>query len=212
LLDETGCDGATGEELRFHTGNYQKSDNWIYRAKNNISNLHHCITTVIDPAASGNYLFTRNSFDRAGGYLEGHGSDTFSFGFKQYATGSKIAILPNSFYWHFQNAQGYWMREEKTGNNERAALSTLLAFSEVFSSDTIEHLKGLKTRYAYEINAGNLKLTSPEILDCLFAGYKSLSLNEHEKALAAFEKAIAYGCDSEKIKIKIAELKSSMQR
>lgn len=133
--------------------------------------MQHCITTIINPAASGNYLFTRKSYDKAGGYPEVHGSDTFYFGFKQYATGAKIAILPNFFYWHLANSKGYWQREEATRNNQKTALSILLEYSDVFSSDAINRLKTSK-QYASEINGRTLRLSSSEILHCLFKGYE----------------------------------------
>ncbi|MBS0628200.1 MAG: glycosyltransferase family 2 protein [Verrucomicrobia bacterium] len=207
LLDETGCDGATVEEIRYHSGNYIKITDWIYKAPSNICDLIHCTQTIFNPAASGNYLFTRKSFDKAGGYPKDRsGSDTFCFGFKQYATGSKIAVLPNSFYWHFLNHQGYWCREEATGNNQKVALATLLEFSEVFSQDAIKNL--LKTpNYATAIQSGSLQLARIEILDCLFKGYEFEAAQKYEQALIEFESAITNGCTSEKIKLKIEKLK-----
>ena len=208
LLDATGCDGASVEELRMHNGNFKKVTDWIYRADNNVSDLGHCMKTTIDPAASGNYLFTRKSFDKAGGYpMQRSGADTFCFGFKQYATGSKIAILPNSFYWHLVNPNGYWSREERAGTNQKLALIVLMEFSEIFSLDTKKRLAASNYDYAYEINNGNMKLVQPEILDSLFRGYEFVYAKEFEKAANKFEKAITYGCDSDKIREKIRELR-----
>ena len=208
LVEKTGCDGASVEEIRYHCGNYQKVAEWIYKAPNNICDLHHCITNIMNPAASGNYLFTRKSYDKAGGYpQERSGSDTFCFGFKQFATGSKIAILPQSFYWHFRNPQGYWYREEATGNNQKIAIATLLAFKEVFSQETVKILVAGKRNYAHEIQEGRLHLASSEILDCLFQGYEWESRQEPKRALEVFEQAKVYGCISEKIDEKITQLK-----
>ena len=211
LLDKTDCDGASVEEIRYHCGDYQKVADWIYKAPNNICDLHHCITNIMNPAASGNYLFTRASYDKAGGYPEERsGSDTFCFGFKQFATGSKIAILPHSFYWHFRNPQGYWWREEATGNNQKVALATLLVFKEVFSTETVNILMTGTRGYAQEIQAGRLHLTSPEILHCLFQGYEWENRHEPNLAIEAFEQAKAFGCISDKLDQKIDQLKKKL--
>lgn len=210
LLDETGCDGASVEELRFYKGDFIKSSNWIYPSINNISYIQNCVQTTINPAASGNYLFTRKSYDKAGGYPESRsGADTFCLGFKQYATGTKIAILPDSFYWHFVNPEGYWNREQKTGTNEKVALAVMLEFSEIFSPDTLKRLKGGHRNFAEEINGGNIHLASLEILDCLFKGYEFEYLQEYDKAIFFFEQAVFLGCNAEKITKKINQLKKA---
>jgi glycosyltransferase involved in cell wall biosynthesis len=141
LLDETGCDAAMVENMVLFENEKEIKTVLQYQAENNICDLQHCITEVHNPAMSGNFLFTRASFDRVGGYPEDHGSDTFRFGFELYATGGRVAILPNSFYWHFYNPHGYWWREQRTGNNDIKALETVLRYKHLFDARTQKNLE-----------------------------------------------------------------------
>lgn len=212
LLDITGCDGATVQELRFFTGNFERANSWFYVAPNNICDLRHVITEGADPAHSGNYLYTRTSYNRAGGYPEQHGSDTFCFGFKQYATGSRIAVLPDSFYWHFVNTNGYWFREERSGKNHERSLAVLREFSEVFSVSTTSYLSSFQSGNPLrDIGSGKLTLASTDILNHLFAGHAHTENRQYAEAVREFEQAVLCGCKSEKIITMIAELKKNIK-
>lgn len=140
LLDTSGCDAAMVETMLLFEGDKNIKALWRYEAPGNISDLEHCITVAHDPAMSGNFLFRRTAFDRVGGYPEDHGSDTFRFGFKLYATGGTVAIAPGTWYWHFYNPNGYWWREQKTGNNDSKALSTVMNYKDLFTRVSQRHL------------------------------------------------------------------------
>ena len=63
------------------------------------------------PGASGNYLYTKQSWINAGGYPEfAKALDTWGFGFRQVATGTKISVFPNSYYYHRYGYYSYWVR------------------------------------------------------------------------------------------------------
>jgi glycosyltransferase involved in cell wall biosynthesis len=162
-LDESGCDAAAVGELRYFTGNFRHSHSWVYKAPNDIVTIEHIMSTHITPACSGNYLYTRKSFDRAGGYKAEDRSamDTWIFGLRQLAKGSRIAILPNSFYWHRLLSNSYWHREGR--NNSRAAYEALKDFPEIFTEATNEFLRtvDVQTRdFFTDFNAGIFKLRS----------------------------------------------------
>ncbi|MBY0110335.1 MAG: glycosyltransferase [Candidatus Babeliaceae bacterium] len=133
LLDSSGCDAAMIETMVLFEGEKNIKALWRYEAPGNLCDLEHCITVAHDPAMSGNFLMRREAFERVGGYPEDHGSDTFRFGFKLYATGGKVALLPGSWYWHFYNPHGYWWREQKSGNNDLKALETVYEFRKMFT-------------------------------------------------------------------------------
>lgn len=138
LLDKTNCDAAMVEHMVLFENNSADGKKEIkqvmtYQAPDYVCDLQHCITQAHDPAMSGNFLMTRAAYKRVGGYPEDHGSDTFRFGFALYAIGGKVAILKDSFYWHFYNPNGYWWREQKTGNNDAKALETVLVFKHLFT-------------------------------------------------------------------------------
>jgi glycosyltransferase involved in cell wall biosynthesis/predicted SAM-dependent methyltransferase len=144
LLDTIGCDGASFAELRYFKGtkgSYKHSHSWFFEAPDGICDLSHILSTSKTPAASGNYLFTRKSYDRAGGYPSGCGAmDAWGFGFRQHATGAKIAVLSGSFYWHRISADSYWTREEKKGDNGKNAAKILREFPELFTDETNKFL------------------------------------------------------------------------
>lgn len=147
--DYLDCDAVAVHKLNLFMYDEQHAKKiitvWEYKAPHNICTFEHCIMDALNPAMSGNYLYTRASFDRVGGYPEDHGSDTFRFGFMQYATGGFIAVLPDSYYWHFYNPNGYWWREQKTGNNDAKALETVLQYKHRFDRVSQQQLLALRT-------------------------------------------------------------------
>lgn len=127
-------EAAAFEELRFfkeHTGNVTHS--WFFASETGICGLQHIVTEIQTPAASGNYLFTRSSWERAGGYPEGRGAmDAWGFGFRQHATGTGIALLPGTFYFHRLSENSYWTRDEKEGKNNRNAAAIMREYIHLF--------------------------------------------------------------------------------
>jgi glycosyltransferase involved in cell wall biosynthesis len=173
-LDSSGCDGAAVEELRYFNGNFNYSHSWHYKAPQNIVTLHHIMSTHITPACSGNYLYTRESFDRAGGYNAQNRSamDTWIFGLRQLATGSRIAILPNSFYWHRLSPNSYWHREAR--NNSNAAYEALEEFSAILTDESKNFLITVNPQakdFFHEFEMGKFKLRSQEELDVVMMNY-----------------------------------------
>lgn len=138
FLTEKGYDAACFAELRYFRGMVPNhSHSWFFEAPNNICDINHIISTHITPASSGNYLYTRESYDRAVGYPEGSGAmDAWGFGFRQHATGTSIAVLPDSFYWHRLSDNSYWSREEKAGRNNKNALAVIREFANIFDEET----------------------------------------------------------------------------
>lgn len=68
------------------------------------------------PGQHGNYLFTKQSWEKAGGYAEGVGAlDTATFGLRQVLTGSKFVILKDTFYYHrLDHKSSYWMNDAES--------------------------------------------------------------------------------------------------
>lgn len=135
LLDRVGCDGAAFGELRYFSGNYKHKGSWFYKASNNICDIKHILSTGETPASSGNYLYTRKSFDRVGGYPN-VGLDSFGFGFRQHATGGKIVVLPGTFYWHRLSPNSCWRHDEKRGVNGKYGATIFREFPELFTDET----------------------------------------------------------------------------
>lgn len=89
--------------------------------------LADALETTRLPIASGNYLFTRDAWHRAGGYPEFAGSlDAWGFGFRQLAQGQRMLCLKESEYLHRYGHESYWVRDQSKREGELAALQLLL--------------------------------------------------------------------------------------
>lgn len=140
-LDNTKCEATCFEELRFFkniNGRYSHLNSWFFKAPNNIVDLACMIGKEggKTPPASGNYLFTRESYEKAGRYPEGNVMGSWSFGFRQLATGSRIAILPSTFYWHRFSEGGMYLTNQRKGLNGKAMMSVVLEFKHLFTDET----------------------------------------------------------------------------
>lgn len=204
LLDETGCDGAAVAELRYFEGskgNYRYSHSWFYEAPNNICDISHILSTTMTPAASGNYLYTRKSFDRAGGYPEGNSLDTLGFGFRQHATGGEIAILPGTFYWHRLSSNSYWMREQRKGSHDKNAANIFREFPELFTDETNCFLASpdCEKDFFKHLKSGRFKAVPKQSLAYLFQGYREQLDRKYSEAVNSFSRAISFGCKHWKV-------------
>jgi glycosyltransferase involved in cell wall biosynthesis len=138
-LDKTGCEGACFQKLYFfkkENNSRKRTSTWVFDVPNNVVDIHHITKTGMTPAASGNYLFTRESYNRAGGYPEGNVMGSWSFGFRQHATGCRIAVLPDTFYWHRFSEGGMYLTNQKKGLNAKAIIQTVLEFKHIFTPET----------------------------------------------------------------------------
>lgn len=67
---------------------------------------------AIIPAASGNYLFTKESWQRAGGYPTRVGSlDAWGFGLRQLIAGFTPNVVPGTHYFHSISPDSYWAKD-----------------------------------------------------------------------------------------------------
>jgi len=92
------------------------------------------------PGASGNYMFTKESWVRAAGYPEFTFLDTWGFGLRQVATGSIMVTLSDSYYLHRYGHDSYWVREDKKGKTSVEAWQVLMPFSELLDNRDIDFI------------------------------------------------------------------------
>ena len=112
--------------------------------------LADCLAGLVTPGASGNYLFTKQSWERASGYPEFSGAlDAWGFGFRQLATDSKMVVMPDSFYLHRFGHQSYWVREEKKKKTSLTALQIVLPYIELFRERDVNYIMSRKGRYTW---------------------------------------------------------------
>jgi glycosyltransferase involved in cell wall biosynthesis len=77
------------------------------------------------PVASGNYLYTRDIWARAGGYPEFAGSlDAWGFGVRVLFENARFGVCRDTFYLHRQGHESYYIRD--TDDRRRVAAAQIL--------------------------------------------------------------------------------------
>jgi len=100
------------------------------------------------PGASGNYMFTIQSWIRAGGYPEFAGAlDAWGFGLRQAAAGFDTVILSGGYYFHRVDAESYWVRESRRGTTAINALQLIIPYLDKINRRDVSYI--LSNRYRY---------------------------------------------------------------
>lgn len=152
-LLRTGVDAVGFQELRYFTdegGPDNITHTLVY--EDVVTDFSRYLSTKLVPGASGNYLFTKDSWRRAGGYPEEAGAlDAWGFGLRQAATGSTMNVLPGSHYLHRHSHDSYWVRHERSGTIDAAALEVLRPFFDQLDPRDVRYLEseqGQRTWFA----------------------------------------------------------------
>jgi glycosyltransferase involved in cell wall biosynthesis len=89
----------------------------------------------------GCYMFTKDAWVKAGGFPEDSGAlDSWGFGLRLAATGSKILAQPGSSYLHRYGIESYWIRQSKEGNTNDLALKNLVPFFHLLAPGEMEYV------------------------------------------------------------------------
>ncbi|MBU6390349.1 glycosyltransferase family 2 protein [Patescibacteria group bacterium] len=118
-LTTRGADIAAFGEIRYFLKNIRNiSHRWIFN--DGILTLSDLMAGTINPAASGNYLYTKKSWEKIGGYWEyGKGlNEAWGFSLKQIANGSKFIVVPDTYYFHRVGVESLTIRELRAVNAE----------------------------------------------------------------------------------------------
>lgn len=82
----------------------------------------------INPGPGGNFLYTKASWERIGGYWEyGKGlHEAWGFTLKQLAAGSKLLVVPNTFYFHRHGHESLFVSESRNKPGEAELLAKMV--------------------------------------------------------------------------------------
>ena len=143
-MEATVADVAAFGEIHFFRTKVDKiTHKWIFRA--DIS-LADALAGFVWPGPGGNYLFTRASWERAGRYyepfLENRSLDSWTFGIRQLATGSKMVTEPHSWYFHRYGHESHYMLNWKRGNQSLAGLIGLIPIMDQIVEEDVEYILG----------------------------------------------------------------------
>ena len=145
------ADVASFGELHYFKEDTKKiTHTWIFQKT--LVLLADVLSNPVVPGSSGYYLFTKESWIRAGRYPEFAGAlDAWGFGFRQVATGSRMLALPGSFYYHRCGHESYWMRDsKKPGLVSLVALQIVIPFIDRFYDRDVNYImskRGRRTWY-----------------------------------------------------------------
>jgi glycosyltransferase involved in cell wall biosynthesis len=145
-LIQSGAEICSFEKLKYFNNKTTKiSHEWKF--SNRIYDKMNYLSTNIVPGASGNYLFTKQSWEISNRYPEFAGAlDTWGFGLRQVMAGCKIFILPNSYYYHRIGYESYWVRDSKKNNASLVAMQLLIPYFDEISESDIDYLSSRKYR------------------------------------------------------------------
>lgn len=140
FLDREKVDVACFEILQFFEGDLKLTNQWVFSTPTGRFSASDILKTCMHPAASGNYLFTRKSFDAVKGYSDAYVLDTFYFGFEQAYAGFPIAYLPGRRYLHRSSPDGYYARGARAKVLNQEFIQILLNHPEFFTPETLHFL------------------------------------------------------------------------
>lgn len=147
FLVGSGADAAAFAEIRFFKQDTEKTDKrWVFKA--GPVSFADCLSGPVVPGASGNYMFTKYSWECAKGYPEFAGAlDAWGFGLRQVATGQKVYVMPASFYYHRYGHASYWTRDFRQGGPSLSALQILMPFLHQIADEDVDYIMGREGRY-----------------------------------------------------------------
>ena len=150
-LIRNDVDSVAFQEIRYFSddqGIGRPTHSWVFNQS--VTDLRAFLRTNMSPGSSGNYLFTKESWGRAGGYPETVGAlDAWGFALRTLATGSKITVLPNSFYFHRYGHDSYWVRHNTNGTIDQAATNLIEPYLDMLAPADARYVLSAKGRKSW---------------------------------------------------------------
>ena len=145
-------DAAAFREVRFFKDGSKCDDTvQVWQYKENEVTLSDVFAGYIWPGPDGNYMFTRESWIKAGRCNEfiNAAIDCWAFGIRQLATGARMGILNDSFYYHRFGHESQFNTNVAKRSLSLSALEVLLPFIDLFDEHEVEYLFGRESRYTW---------------------------------------------------------------
>lgn len=151
FLLKSGADVAAFQTLEyFNDGDDHSAPSHCLTFPDVIYDFDRVLQTTRMPGASGNYLFTKLSWQKAEGYPRDAGAlDAWGFGFRQCASGSVLRVLPGSSYRHRYGHNSYWTRQSNAGTINRDALSIIRPYFDRLHPADVRYLCSRKGRESW---------------------------------------------------------------
>lgn len=146
-----GADAAAFGELCYFVETPAKiTHKWIFKEEITLSDA---LAGHYWPGPSGNYLFTRSGWQKAGRYfepsLENQTLDSWTFGIRQLGSGQKMVTLPNTGYYHRHGHQSHYVSNLSKGNQSLSALIGLIPFLDQIEESDVDYIFSRNGRYTW---------------------------------------------------------------
>jgi glycosyltransferase involved in cell wall biosynthesis len=181
-LEHSGADAAAFRQIIIYRSSPSKAlSRWLLPPGR--TTLADQLASHVVPGSSGNYLFTRQSWERAGGYPEEAGAlDAWGFALRQLATGSVISVMGDGEYYHRDTGNSYWTREARRKVTSKRAAEVLAPFAHLLDDESLDRVfesecdswfenlpsKPLKLRDGSRAAGGGVVRLSPAVRAKLF--------------------------------------------
>jgi glycosyltransferase involved in cell wall biosynthesis len=158
------ADIASFGELHFFKNNIGEiNKKWIFDDEYDFGNA---LNEPKFPGSSGNYLFTKTSWLKAGRYNESVGGayDSWAFGISQLASGSRMVTMKDSFYFHRVGHESTFVKDYKKFNSSLLALRVITPYLDLIMEDDIEYIMSLENRYNWFENIEKHPLKTKQMI------------------------------------------------
>lgn len=142
LIDNNLDAAAFGEIRYFKDRKNNWSETWYMNSELNfIDALNHSKKT---PCGSGNYLFTKDIWKKAGRYNESLGGalDSELFGLCILAVGAKFKTLPGYGYFHRYGYESTFIKESRKSNTSLTIMAGIIKHIDLIDSKSIDYMFG----------------------------------------------------------------------
>ena len=158
------ADVAAFSEYRFFSYSTKLvTHRWLCRP--GLFTLADIFTGTINPAGGGNFLYTKKSWEKIGGYWEyGKGlNEAWGFSLKQLANGAKFLTVKDTYYYHRYGHKSLFVREsaDKSSSSEMSTrfVENIISLLDKESADYVLSTQGRKVWFD-NLNKQPLKLAN----------------------------------------------------
>ena len=139
-MQKTNADIVAFREMRFFRDKKEtQTHKWVF--KNGQVSLPDILSGHRNAASSGNYLFTKKSWEKSGGYPEFSGAlDTWGFGLAQVANGYNISVIPG-YYYHRYGHASYFNRYNKTLKIKKDSDKLIYPYLHLLNKNYIKYIE-----------------------------------------------------------------------
>jgi glycosyltransferase involved in cell wall biosynthesis len=140
FLDNKNFSAAAFKLVKYFKKNLQITH--VTEYIDNFVNFQDILSGHTNPASSGNYLFTKKSWEISGGYSENSGAlDSWSLGVRQSAIVGPILTVSGFGYFHRYGHKSYWIRENKGILLSKKAEDILKPFFDRIKEEDVEYIE-----------------------------------------------------------------------